>query len=98
MAQIVATRSYFKDAIGLGDNQTGTDRANTIIAQGLNDPSNLVEIPEDDGVKTLCQNIKNPEGTEPQPGWIAPNPNSWNITASRVARSGQDKPTICKQR
>ena len=54
MAQIVATRSYFKDAIGLGDNQTGTDRANTIIAQGLNDPSNLVEIPEDDGVKTLC--------------------------------------------
>ena len=54
MAQIVATRSYLKEVISLGSNQSGTDRANTIIAEGLDDPANLVELAEYDGVKILC--------------------------------------------
>ena len=98
MDQIIATRSYLKDVIGLGANQVGTDCANTIIAEGLDDPANLVELSKYDGVKTLCQNVRRPAGTEPQPGWITPNPNPRNLTAPRVTRSGKDIPTICKQR
>ena len=42
-----------KDVIGLGSNQAGTNGANTIIAEGLNDPTNLFELAEDDGVKKI---------------------------------------------
>ena len=41
MTQIVATHSYLKSDIGLGANQESTNRANTIIAEGLDDPTNL---------------------------------------------------------
>ena len=97
MAQIIATRSYLKDFIGLGANQAGTDRANSIIAEVLDYPANLFELSEDDGVKTLFQNDRNPAGTEPHPGWIAPKLNPQNITDPRVARSDQDIPAICEQ-
>ena len=50
MAQIVTTHSYLKDVIGLGSNQEGTNCANKIIAEGINDLANLVELAEDDGV------------------------------------------------
>ena len=70
MAQIVATSSYLKNVIGLGSNQAGTDPANLIIAEGLDDRNNLFELSEDDGVKTLCQNFKKPVGTKPHPGDI----------------------------
>ena len=79
-----------------GSNQEGTDCAKKIFAEGLDYPENLVKLAEDDGVKTLCQNFRNPEGTEPQPGWITPNPNPQNITAPRFARSGQEIPAICE--
>ena len=65
MAQIVATRSYLKDVIGLGYNQAGTDQANAITAEGLDYTANLVKLAEDDGVKTLFQNVRKPAGTEP---------------------------------
>ena len=96
MAQIVDTHSYLKDVIGLGANQAGTDRANSIIAEVLDDTDKLVELAEDDSVKTLFQNVSKPEGTEPQPGWITPNPNPQNITAPRFVRSGQEIPAICE--
>ena len=98
MSQIVATHSYLKDVIGLGANHEGTDRANTITAEGIDDPANLVKLAEDDCVKTLCQNVRKIAGTERHPGRNAHNPNPWNLTAPRVARSGQDIPTIFKQR
>ena len=44
MAQTVATHSYLKDVIGLGANQAVTGCANSIISEGLDDPSNLVEL------------------------------------------------------
>ena len=53
MAQIVANHSYLKDVIFLGSNQAGTNRKDAIIAEGLDDPANLVELAEDDVVKTL---------------------------------------------
>ena len=57
----------------------------------------MVELAEDDIVKTLFQNFRNTAGTEPQPGWNVPNPNTRNLTAPMVARMGQDIPVICKQ-
>ena len=53
MDQIIATCYYLKGVIGLGANQAGNDCAKTIISEGLNDSVNLVELVEDDGVKTL---------------------------------------------
>ena len=49
MAQIVATPFYLKDIIGLEANQAGTYWENAIIAEGLYDTENLVELAEDDG-------------------------------------------------
>ena len=98
MAQIVATRSYLKEIICLEANQAGTDRENAIIAEGLNDPTNLFKLSEDDSVRTLCHNFRKPSGTEPQPGWNIPNPNPLNITAQTVARSVQYIPAIFEQR
>ena len=65
MSQFFATSSYLKYAIGLGANQAGTGRANAIIAEERNDPANLVKLAEDDGVKTLFHNVRNPAGNEP---------------------------------
>ena len=58
----------------------------------------MVELAEYDGVKTLCQIVRKPAGTEPQTGWITPKPNPWNRNAPRFARSVQDIPDSCKQR
>ena len=94
MDQIIDTRSYLKDVIGLGSNQSGTNNTNSIIAEGLDDPTNLFKLAEDDGVKTIYHNFRKTAGNEPQPGWITPNPNPWNLTARRVVSSGQDIPAI----
>ena len=88
MDQIIATCYYLKGVIGLGANQAGNDCAKTIISEGLNDSVNLVELVEDDGVKTLCYNDRKPVCTEPQPGRNMPNQNPRNLTDPRVARSG----------
>ena len=53
MDQIVATRFYLKDAIGLRSNQAGTNRANAIVSEGLDDPANLAELEEYGGLKTF---------------------------------------------
>ena len=97
MAQILATCSYLKDVICLRSNQAGTDRGNAIIAQGLDDRANLIKLAEYGGVKTLCQNFRKPAGNKLHPGLNAPNPSPRKLTALRVARSGQDIPTIRKQ-
>ena len=99
MADLAALRTYLKDIIGLGATTTrGTERANAIIEEGLESISDLVDLSHDDGVKTLCQNVRKPAGSVPQPNWIAPNPNPQNIRAPMIARSGQSIPTICEQR
>ena len=84
MEYTVATCYYLKDVIGLGSNQAGSNNENTIISEGLNNPTNLVHLGEDDGVKIFCHNVRKPTGTEPQPGWITPNRNTRNVTATRV--------------
>ena len=53
---------------------------------------------DEDGVKTICNNVRKPAGTQDQPGWIAPAPNPNNITAPQVPRPGHSVPSLCEQR
>ena len=98
MAAVQATRAYLRTIIGLGANAEGTARANAIIEEGLSDLEDLYELADDNGVKTLCANVRKPAGTIAQPGWIAPNPNPNNVQAPRIPRPGQTIPAMCEQR
>ena len=62
-AAVQATRTYLRVVIGLGINAEGTLRANTIIDEGLDNLQELHELPDDDGVKTLCANVRKQAGT-----------------------------------
>ena len=98
MAETVALRTYLREVIGLGANQDGTDRANAIIDEGLDSIASLVDLDPDNGIKTVCANVRKPSGTIPQPGWIAPVPNPDNQTAPEVAKPGLPIPALCEQR
>ena len=98
MAAVQATRAYLRTVIGLGANAEGTARANAIIDEGLNDLEDLYELADDDGVKTLCSNVRKPAGTIPQPGWQAPAPNPNNVQAPQIPRPGHTIPAMCEQR
>ena len=99
MADLAALRTYLRDVIGLGATTTiGTERANAIIEEGLESISDLVDLSHEDGVKTLCHNVRKPAGSVPQPDWIEPDPNPQNLRAPMIARSGQSIPSICEQR
>lgn len=97
-AAVQATRTYLRAVIGLGINPEGTARANAIIDEGLDNLEDLHELADDDGVKTLCANVRKPAGSIPQPGWVAPNPNPNNLQAPRIPRPGQTIPAMCEQR
>ena len=98
MAAEAATRTFLRDVIGLGSNDEGTVKANAIIAEGLDDLADLYELSEDDGIKTLCANVRKPSGTIPDPNWEEPDPNPRNATAPMIARIGNSIPAICEQR
>ena len=70
MADIVALRIYLRDPIGLGINAIGTERANAIINEGINSIDDLVDLYDDTGIKTLCQNVRKPAGIVADPNWI----------------------------
>ena len=98
MTDIAALRTYLKDPIGLGLNATGTDRANAVIAEGIHSIDNLIDLYEDDGIKTLWQNVKKQAGNIPNPSWVRPNPNPVGATAPHIPIPGHQIPIICKQR
>ena len=98
-ADLNAVRTYLRNVIGFGaTNDIGLERANAVIAEGLESISDLVDLSHEDGVKTLCSNVRKPAGLVPQPNWIAPNPNPQNLEAPMVPTSGHSIPTICEQR
>ena len=97
-AAVQAMRIYLRVVIGLGINAEGAARANVIIDEGLDNLEYLHELFDDDGVKTLCANMRKPAGTIPQPGWVPPNPNPNNIQAPQVPRLSQTIPAMCEQR
>ena len=96
-AAVQATRTYLRVVIGLGNNAEGTLRANAIIDEGLDNLEELHELADDEGVKTLCANVRKPAGTMPQPGWAPPVPNPNNVQAPQVPRTGQTIPAMCEQ-
>ena len=69
MTAEAATRTFLRDVIGLGNNEEGTQKANAIIAEGLDDLADLYKLAKDEGVKTLCTNVRKPLGTVPDPNW-----------------------------
>lgn len=62
MATVAAVRTYLKSVIGLGDDQLGTERANALIAEGLDTFDALVDFNKDD-IKSLCSTVRKPGGT-----------------------------------
>ena len=98
MATEAATRTFLKDVIGLGNNDEGTQKANAIISEGLDDLADLHELSEDDGIKRLCSNVRKPLGTIPDPNWTEPDPNPDGQTAPMIPKNGQAIPAICEQR
>ena len=98
MVTVNATRTYLRSIIGLGNDQERLERANAIISEGLNDLSEIGELAEDDGIKTLCSSVCKPAGMMPQPGWEEPDPNPNRVTAPMVPRIGKIIPVICEQR
>ena len=50
-----ATRTYLRTVIGLGNNDEGTERADAIMSEGLNNLADIHELANDDGIKTHAQ-------------------------------------------
>jgi len=98
MVTTAATRTYLRSVIGLGNNNEGLERAEAIMAEGLDNLADIYELAEGDGIKTLCSNVRKPAGTVPQPGWVAPNPNPDQLVPPQVPRTGKVVPAICEQR
>lgn len=67
MVDIAALRIYIRDPIRLGMDAAGTVKANTIIAEIITSIEDLVDLYEDTYIKTLCQNVRKPAGTIPDP-------------------------------
>ncbi len=57
MAAEAAIRTYLKEIIGLGMDNLGTDRANAIIAEGLNSFDSLIDFNKDD-IESLCSTVR----------------------------------------
>jgi len=69
MTEINALCTFLKDVIGLGNNPNGTARANAIIDEGLDSIAELVDLSHENGVKSLCYNVRKPAGMMAQAGW-----------------------------
>ena len=68
MADITTLRTYLRDPIGLEMDAQGTHKANVIITEGINSIEDLVDLHPNDGIKTLCINVRKPVGTIPDQG------------------------------
>ena len=66
--------NYLKDVIGLGVGQEGIDRANAIIEEGIDSNEDIANVYDNDGIKTLCSNVRKPGGTMDDPNWVPPVP------------------------
>ena len=87
MAAQAAIRTYLKDVIGLGNDQLGTERANAIIAEGLDSFDALVDFNKDD-IKSLCSTVRKPGGTIEDP----------NDNTRQISNPGTSIPAISEGR
>ena len=102
MAAVNAIRTYLKDVIGLGPGATGTEKANAIIEEDLDNVTVLAEMYEEDGdiISTMCSNVRKPVGQIPQPGWVAPEvaAGAPAPVTPMIPKPGLSIPVICEQR
>ncbi len=82
-----AIRTYLKDVIGLGNDQLGTDRANAIIGEGLDNFNALVDFNKDD-IKSLCSTVRKPGGLMEDP----------NDNTRQISNPGTSIPAIAESR
>jgi len=72
MTTTASLRTYLKEVIGFSQkNVLGTERANTVIAEGLTDFDSFKSFDKYD-IKSLCYTIRRPGGTIPNPIYVAP--------------------------
>ena len=91
-AAAVNLRAYLRNVIGLGNDADGLERADAIIDEGINSAEDLVDMFDDDGIKSLCANVRKPGGTIQDPEHVGPGP------APRIPRPGKSIPTVCEKR
>ena len=94
MTAAVKMRTFLQGTIGLGMTNEGLERADTIMDEGLDAFAVFHELCNDEMVSTLCNNVRKPAGTIPQPGWVAipRRPR----TAPMIPRPGKSIPVICE--
>jgi hypothetical protein len=80
-------KNYLKDVIGLGGNALGTERADAIIAEGLDGFDAFVDFDKDD-IKSLCSTVRKPGGTIVDP----------NDAARQINNPGTSIPAISEGR
>ena len=67
MAAAAATRTYLRSVIGLGNNHEGLERAEAIMVEGLDILTDIYELAEGEGIKTLWSNVRKPAVRAPPP-------------------------------
>lgn len=95
-------RAYLRNVVGLGGGAAGAQKANAIMAEGLDDVSAFADMYDDDGdiIATLCSNVRKPAGQIPDPNWVAPalQPGQPAPPHPMIQRPGIAISAICEQR
>ena len=87
MAATNVIRAYLKEVIGLGDDDQGTNRANAMIAEGLDSFESMMDFSKED-IKSLCSSIRKPGGLVVDP----------NDADRQVQNPGLSIPAIAESR
>ena len=93
MVTVNATRTYLRTVIGLGNNNKGTERADAIMSEVLNNLADIHELANDDGIKTMCTSVRKSAGTITQPVWVALDPNPNQLVAPPGSKSWKGHPS-----
>ena len=95
-AALIELRTFLRQVIGLGQDPRRLERWNAVIDEGVDSINELAEVYDDDGIKTLCSNVRKSGGSIPDPTWAAPDPNPNAYVAPNVAKPSKSIPTICE--
>ena len=99
MAEITVLRTFLRGPIGIGNDDTGTTRANTIIDEGVNSLEDLVVLAYDKELKFLYGNVRKLVAPIPDPNWVAPTAATHgSVVIHIVNRPGSQISAIYEQR
>ena len=95
MTTTASLRTYLKKVIGFGQHALGTERANTVIAEGLTDFVSFKSFDKGD-IKSLCYTIRKPAGTIPNLIYVAPVGGVVTAMPENIHNPGVSIPAICE--